>query len=507
LGKLLEHLLAQRLEAHVKARGDLAGNQYGFRSGMSTDDAVRQLDERITLENNRGNYCLAVAIDIKNAYNSAKWSDIIEALNSWETPRYLLKMFDSYFSRRSGFTESQASPGGRLEVRITGGVPQGSVVGPLLWNITYDSVIKEELPGGFADDTMVVVAAKTIPDLEDRANRALEQITTAISKLSLEIAAEKTEAVLFTYRYKHAIPVIRVCGKQIKLSDQMSYLGIVIDKSGLFKAHIKKATEKADRIGASLGRLMPNVGGPREGRRQLLASVVHSVLLYGAPSWAHTLDVAPGNVKLLNRSQRKVLLRKTCAYRTVSEAATNVLAGIPPADLLAREREVEYVRRRSNSVGATANTVASFRTLAEWQRRWDMSATGRWTRTLIPNVSRWAGRTFGELNYHLSQFLSGHGCFGKYLNKIQKAETTGCVDCGAVMDDAEHALFSCDRWWRRRRELEVAINGDFTPQTFSGVMLESTNNWQAVNRYVDLILATREKEERARQRGLPADME
>lgn len=74
------------------------------------------------------------------------------------------------------------------------------------------------------------------------------------------------------------------------------------------------------------------------------------------------------------------------------------------------------------------------------------------------------------------------------------------------MDDAEHALFSCDRWWRQKRELEVTLKCDFTPQTFCGVMLESMHNWQAVNRYVDLILATREKEERERQRGPPADM-
>ncbi|KAE9543668.1 hypothetical protein AGLY_002064 [Aphis glycines] len=346
---------------------------------------------------------------------------------------------------------------------------------------------------------MVVVAAKTIPELEVRANRALEQIATAISNLSLEIAAEKTEAVLFTYRYKYAIPDVRVCGKPIKLTDQLTYLGIVIDKSRLFKAHIKKATEKADRVGASLAKLMPNVGGPREARRQLLASVVHSVLLYGAPSWTHTLDVVPGNVKLLNRSQRKVLLRKTCAYRTVSEAAMNVLAGTPQADLLAREREAEYSRRRS-SIGTT---VASYPTLAAWQRRWDTSETGRWTRTLIPNVSSWTGRRFGELNYHLSQFLSGHGCFGTYLYKIQKVETAECVDCGAVMDNAEHAFFSCDRWWRQRRELEGSINNDFTPQTFCGVMLESMHNWLAVSKYVDLILAIREKEERERQRGPP----
>jgi len=118
-------------------------------------------------------------------------------------------------------------------------------------------------------------------------------------------------------------------------------------------------------------------------------------------------------------------------------------------------------------------------------------------------VASWTGRRFGEVNYHLAQFLSGHGCFGKYLCKIRKAENTSCVDCGAAMDDPEHAFFSCDRWWQLRRELEVQINRDFTPSTAIAVMMESTHNWDAVNKYVDLILTTREKEERERQRGPP----
>jgi len=58
-----------------------------------------------------------------------------------------------------------------------------------------------------------------------------------------------------------------------------------------------------------------------------------------APSWAHTLDLIPDNAKLLSKTQRKVLLRCTCAYRTVAGGVANVLASIPPADLLARERE------------------------------------------------------------------------------------------------------------------------------------------------------------------------
>lgn len=88
-GKILESLLAQRLETHVKTRVGLTHNQYGLRRGLSTDDAVRNLDNTIVREMNGGNFCLAVAIDIKNVFNSVRWSDIMEALKSWETPQYL----------------------------------------------------------------------------------------------------------------------------------------------------------------------------------------------------------------------------------------------------------------------------------------------------------------------------------------------------------------------------------------------------------------------------------
>lgn len=502
VGKLLESLLTRRLEESIFRNGGLSPNQFGFRKGLSTDDAIRQVHQTVLEEINGGRFCLAIGIDIRNAFNSIKWKDILTALEKWNTPPYLLKMFQSYFSNRHGTTDPSPCNRG-LDFEIMGGVPQGSVVGPLLWNATFDRVLKEPLSEGsklmgFADDTLVLVSADTVRDLEHRANNALQEVEQRISSLGLEIATTKTEAVMFTYRYKYTKPNISVCGTPIALADQMTYLGVVIDKSCLFKAHIKKATQKAEKIGGNLSRLMPNIGGPREARRRLLTSVVHSVLLYGAPSWAHTLDLVPANVALLNRTQRKVLLRKTRAYRTTSEAAINVIAGIPPADLLARNLEVEYRRRRSS---AMPNTAPVFPTEAAWQRRWDSAETGLWTKRLIPDVTSWTRRRFGEVNYHLTQFLSGHGCFGKYLSKIQKAENTSCVDCGATMDDPEHAFFMCDRWWQRRRELEVQINRDFTPSTAIAVMMESRHNWDAVNRYVDLILTAREKEERERQRG------
>jgi len=62
-----------------------------------------------------------------------------------------------------------------MGVNISGGVPQGSVVGPLLWNVTYDYALREQVPQGakllgFADDTLIVTSSNTIADLESLAN-------------------------------------------------------------------------------------------------------------------------------------------------------------------------------------------------------------------------------------------------------------------------------------------------------------------------------------------------
>jgi len=123
------------------------------------------------------------------------------------------------------------------------------------------------------------------------------------------------------------------------------------------------------------------------------------------------MDLAPANAKIINKVQRKVLLRKTCVYRTVSEAATNVIAATPPADLLGREREVEFLRRR-----IAADAPPKYDIVSNWQERYDNEVSGCWTRKLIPNVTRWYTRNFGRTNFHLTEFLSGQGCFGSYLN-------------------------------------------------------------------------------------------
>lgn len=72
LGKILEFLISKRLEEAARTNSGIARNQFGFRKGMSTDDAVRKLNNIINETVNNYEYCAAIGIDIKNAFNSLR---------------------------------------------------------------------------------------------------------------------------------------------------------------------------------------------------------------------------------------------------------------------------------------------------------------------------------------------------------------------------------------------------------------------------------------------------
>lgn len=119
-------------------------------------------------------------------------------------------------------------------------------------------------------------------------------------------------------------------------------------------------------------------------------------------------------------------------------------------------------------------------------------------RRLIPVVSTWCSRRFGQMDYHMTQFFSGHGCFGKYLYRIKKVAYAGCVNCQDPLDSAEHAIFNYGRWWRARRELEAELSVNFTLDTATATMLKSPRHWTTVANFVHRIMSTREEDERER---------
>ena len=147
------------------------------------------------------------------------------------------------------------------------------------------------------------------------------------------------------------------------------------------------------------------------------------------------------------------MIRVCSAYRvnrTVSAAAIQVLASIPPIDLLSYERHYNF------GADQLAKKLNRECLINKWQERWNKAEVGRWTWSLIPDLKVCCDRTHEELSFYLTQAFSGHGNFSSYLYKIGKREDESCVWC-KVPDTAEHTIFICTKWVEERAWAEEQV--------------------------------------------------
>ena len=141
------------------------------------------------------------------------------------------------------------------------------------------------------------------------------------------------------------------------------------------------------------------------------------------------------------------------------------------------------------------------------------SSKGEWTRELIGELDLWMGRKPGSLNFHLTQILSVHGCFGTYLYRMGLAASAECTHCASgEVDTPWHTLFECDAWEEERRGADTIDPGDdvidrLAPDTLVPEMLRSQSSWNQVSAFVSSIMRRKMEAEWSRQRTLEGEAE
>lgn len=152
ISKLLERIICTRAARRFSTRllfelGDVHTRQYGFRINRSTCDALRQLKDVANHQVRNDGRCLVISLDVKNAFNTLSWKAIREALTEkWKIPKYLVMILFSYLKNREITAEIGNSC--KISRSVERGVSQGSVLGPMIWHLTYDSVVRTKLPLG-----------------------------------------------------------------------------------------------------------------------------------------------------------------------------------------------------------------------------------------------------------------------------------------------------------------------------------------------------------------------
>ena len=312
---------------------------------------------------------------------------------------YLCRILKSCFQNRILIYETSER---QKMVNVTTGVPQGSIVGPTLWNGMYNGVLTLKLPRGvvivgFADDIVLSVTGETLEEVQMLAAEAIGMIEKWMQGAKLEIAHHKTEVLLVSNckAVQHAEIIV---GEHVITSTRvLRHLGVMIDDRLNFNSHVDYACGKASKVINAVARIMPNSYGPSSSKRRLLACVASSILRYGGPAWVAALKTKRNQVKL-NSTFRLMAVRVVSAYRTISSEAVCVIAGMIPIGITLTEDNERY--RRGNVSGV--RTLLREESLVKWQRDWHTSEKGRWMHRLIPVLSTWLNRKHGRVTFCLT---------------------------------------------------------------------------------------------------------
>ena len=513
-GKVLEILLRNRLAVALSPGSD---RQFGFSRGKSTEHAIQAcLDWRDACTEK---LVLGVFLDIAGAFDNAWWPMILSKLKLRGCPRSLFLLVSSYFSDR----KVVISHSGRLVERVVDmGCPQGSVLGPFLWNVLFDDLLKIELPTSseilaYADDALLLLGGRSRLEIEQKFSLAVDKVLAWGRLNRLTFSPAKTSAMWMKgtiSRSRH--PVLRMDGSPVRVVDEVRYLGVLLDRGFSFLPHVKAAATKASVLFMILRRISRGTWGLRSGTmRAVYRATYVPQVAYAARVWSHRLSVGSVVLAVL-RGQRLPLLAVTGAYRTSATDGLPVIAGVLPADLeildLAARKSINAtgsVTHHGSAIVAESGREGTNRairlirerTMDVWQERWNSGGSARLVYRYFPDVRERMSKRFVRLDHFSVQLITGHGELRGKLCELRLSDDPWCP-CGLGAQFAEHILWECPILMDARERMLAGMSEDTPRPIWFGEVFRDRNNMACFLEFVDVWVS---RWEVLRQPGVPPD--
>lgn len=427
-----------------------------------------------------------------------KWSSTINELEKRGTSAEVLGLVRDYLSQRYVRVEEKYE---FVTKKLYKGCPLGSILGPDLWNIVMDGLLKALEEAGaiaisYADDVVIIVHGNSRREIERNAKVYMDILVTWSMAEGLVLSKEKTEMVMLkdsgkgiqtgkrkgTKGYNKKIkavsvkgslirvgkggfrpPTIKMGTSSVKYSSVVEYLGVKLGTRSTITTHVKGAATKGKSLFFKLGMIArANWGLKFSCLKTLYTGVFVPMVLYGVGSWGDLINRA--HRRTLLSAQRQALIRICRAYRTTSTDALQVICGLIPIDILAIEYFFRYKVRTGENFGyedfnfnSHINKKLAYKKLREismdlWQKRLETSEKGRNNFLFFPSIKDRLKLKHYNPDFRSTQFVSGHGDFNAKLNSFKLTESDLCI-CGES-EDGNHILYECREYEEIRSQLK-----------------------------------------------------
>ena len=357
VGELAERLVQQRLQHWLEAAGKMNPNQAGFRRGHSTLDQLVRVTQSIfdALEVPRTKHtrpqCAVLALlDFTAAYDRV-WRDALWAkMGRLGVPGCAIRWIRALLSDR----RARVRWGGATSKRrvFQEGLPQGSVLAPLLWLIYINDLTvaadDSTTASLFADDVAVLATADSLEKCAEKLQPVLDGIERWASTWKVKLSLPKCVMTTFTLDPKEVgckvTPELRIGGVPLRVEKEPTFLGLKLDGQLTFAPHINALKQKMAKRRACLVALAgKSYGCHRRTLRIAYQSYIRSLFDYGASIYFN--HAAPTVRERLEVEQRKCARVITGCIKLTGKHVLTAEADLPPLSVRAKElADREYGR-------------------------------------------------------------------------------------------------------------------------------------------------------------------
>ena len=422
LSKICEKIVCDQLSSYLASSHVLAQSQYAYRKCHSTEDALVDAVEWVVRRVDAGHVAAITSIDLSRAFDSVDHGVLLTKLQWYGIDA---RWFGSYLGGRR-----QVVRGGSLSLQLSHGVPQGSLVGPILFSI-FTNDLPSFLPHGrlvsYADDTQLLDSAHPddLSSLKSRLEETLLTVKSYFTSNSLKMNPSKTTLILVgtPHNLKRTSSFrINIADHVLTPSSSVKMLGVTINQSLSWEEHISSVVKKCNSILVCLYKIRHHL--TPEARKLLIQAHVFPHILYCLSVWggaaachlariqklinfgARTVTgtkirdhISPALVSLGWLKAHDLVVRRDCigVYRALNDPQA------PPAvrSLFTRRADVSQRATRATAAGelelpalglSLSRRVFSYRAASSWNR-------------LPPAIT--ASRTRGEFMRQLSGGTDG----------------------------------------------------------------------------------------------------